>query len=562
MQIRRFSTPPFHPSPDDASYSSIQMDNPSAFRPVILFDGVCNLCHAAVNWVLDHDHQRVFRFASLQSQAAREALAASGSSPESLPDSVVLIDEQGVHTRSRAAIRIAARLGFPYTLLRGFALLPASLGDAVYAFIARHRYRYFGRRETCKVPSPEWSDRFLDADERITVAPAPALAESASCSWALFYFLVYCYASYLGPTTWSPLVQWLGRSLFRVDASVLPGGSGDTTYNYVELPLLAALATALWLALRLSPRPLLRDLGRTAIRYFLATTMLSYGWAKLVPVQFVPPGPDRLLATYGDSSPMGLLWTFMGASAPYQIFSGVGEVFAGALLLFRRTQLAGALLTAFVMLQVVALNFCYDVPVKLFASHLFAMALYLLAPYGTAILSFLVLHLPAAPPAVAPLQLPGRWWPRCRWLLKSVLVGYFFFYGAYDSWTYYQERAVQEAHPLHGLYAIENFRGEGLPAWRRAGLNLQGSIAIQDASGAATRFRLVVDFSKRSLELTPRDPSAATKLSYRELGPGLLLVEGSFQGVPVSAQWRKLPPSAALLTSRGFHWINESPFNR
>lgn len=128
--------------------------------PVILFDGVCNLCNGAVNWVMDRDRGGQFRFASLQSDVGRAALDAAGAG-NSLPDSIVLIDDAGVHTRSDAALRIASQLGWPWSWLRLFAIAPRGLRDAVYDVIARHRYRWFGERDTCRLPGPSDHERFL-----------------------------------------------------------------------------------------------------------------------------------------------------------------------------------------------------------------------------------------------------------------------------------------------------------------------------------------------------------------------------------------------------------------
>ena len=128
--------------------------------PVILFDGICNLCNGAVNWVMDRDRQAYFRFASLQSDAARRALdTANAGNP--LPDSIVLIDDDGVHTKSDAALRIAARLGWPWSWLPVLRLVPRGLRDAVYDLIARHRYRWFGQADACRLPGPGDRDRFL-----------------------------------------------------------------------------------------------------------------------------------------------------------------------------------------------------------------------------------------------------------------------------------------------------------------------------------------------------------------------------------------------------------------
>ena len=138
--------------------------------PIILFDGVCNLCSAWVRWIVPRDPHGVFRFASLQSQAARDAiLGATGGASAHLPDSIVLLDEQGLHTQSDAVLRIVRRLGLPYALLAATGIVPRVLRDAVYRIVASNRYRWFGRRETCLLPAPGIASRFLDAEE-----PPPA----------------------------------------------------------------------------------------------------------------------------------------------------------------------------------------------------------------------------------------------------------------------------------------------------------------------------------------------------------------------------------------------------
>ena len=135
-----------------------------AGRPVILFDGVCNLCTAAVRFVIERDPAARLSFASLQSDAARRLLEEAGRL-ESLPDSIVLLDEQGVHTRSDAALRIAAGLRSPWSLAAGLTVVPKALRDRAYDFVARNRYRWFGTRAACLVPTPELQARFLDQGE-------------------------------------------------------------------------------------------------------------------------------------------------------------------------------------------------------------------------------------------------------------------------------------------------------------------------------------------------------------------------------------------------------------
>ena len=128
---------------------------------VILFDGVCNLCAGLVRFVIARDPKSHFQFAALTSDAAARALEAAGAS-DPLPDSLVVIDEGRLLTRSDAALRIARGLRFPWPLARALAVIPRPIRDRSYDFIARHRYGWFGRRQTCLVPTPAIRARFLE----------------------------------------------------------------------------------------------------------------------------------------------------------------------------------------------------------------------------------------------------------------------------------------------------------------------------------------------------------------------------------------------------------------
>ena len=120
--------------------------------------------------------------------------------------------------------------------------------------------------------------------------------------------------------------------------------------------------------------------------------MINYGLIKVFKTQFPFPSMDRLSQSYGESSPMGLLWTFMGYSTAYNIFTGLGEVVGGSLLLFKRTRLIGALIVIAVMSNVVVLNFAYDVPAKLFSIHLLLMATFIIVPDIRRLLDFFLFN--------------------------------------------------------------------------------------------------------------------------------------------------------------------------
>lgn len=136
-----------------------------SFADVVLFDGTCNLCHGAIQFVLRRDPGARFRFASLQSAAGRRVLAEVGT-PAALPDSLILVRGGRVHWKSGAALRIAQRLGWPWPLCAVLLAVPAPLRDLVYDYVAANRQRWFGTRSSCLVPTPALRARFLDADER------------------------------------------------------------------------------------------------------------------------------------------------------------------------------------------------------------------------------------------------------------------------------------------------------------------------------------------------------------------------------------------------------------
>jgi predicted DCC family thiol-disulfide oxidoreductase YuxK len=126
----------------------------------ILFDGVCNLCNGSVQFVVARDPSARYRFASLQSPAAASLLRDAGvTSP--LPDSIVLVEGDRVYVRSTAILRILRRLRFPWPLAFALIAVPPFIRDRVYDFVAARRYRWFGRRDVCMIPTPELERRFL-----------------------------------------------------------------------------------------------------------------------------------------------------------------------------------------------------------------------------------------------------------------------------------------------------------------------------------------------------------------------------------------------------------------
>lgn len=135
------------------------MDN---YKPnmIILFDGVCNLCNGAVQFVIKHDKKKLFRFASLQSEAGQELLKKHHLPQENF-NSFVLIKDDKAHLRSSAALVASRYLDAPVSLLYGFMIVPKFIRDGVYKWISNNRYKWFGKQESCWLPTPELKNRFL-----------------------------------------------------------------------------------------------------------------------------------------------------------------------------------------------------------------------------------------------------------------------------------------------------------------------------------------------------------------------------------------------------------------
>lgn len=128
--------------------------------PILLFDGVCNLCNGFVKEVITRDSLGVIRYASLQSTAGQQLLNRAGLDDFSM-DTVVLIEGKRNYTKSDVALRIFRHLGGGWSYLSYLSIIPKFIRDTIYDLIASNRYRWFGQKETCMLPQPEWEDRFL-----------------------------------------------------------------------------------------------------------------------------------------------------------------------------------------------------------------------------------------------------------------------------------------------------------------------------------------------------------------------------------------------------------------
>ena len=375
------------------------------------------------------------------------------------------------------------------------------------------------------------------------------------------------------------VVIWVASHILHLSYPItfLGNGSGDTTYDWI-LTLcfltVAVTATIAWSVLdRKRPNyETLHQWLRIGIRLVLATAMISYGMNKVIKLQFPAPFLSRLMGTYGESTPMSLLWTFMGASKAYTIFAGAVEVVGGLLLLIPRLTLLGALVSVAAMGNVFLLNMSYDVPVKLYSFHLLVMSVLLVLPDLKRMAALFLFNRGVDPAQSRPL-FQRRW-------LNYGLLGLQLLYGAwyFGTATYnsYQTSKVRGDNapkpPLYGIWMVDDFsiNGEARPAlatdaqrWQRIIVDSPYEVFVQSMTGSHQRFLQQVNAEKKTLTLKKRELQTwRAQFNFTNTAPEILTLEGQWEGQTIRAKLHHVPEPKFMLTTRGFHWINEYPFNR
>ena len=406
---------------------------------------------------------------------------------------------------------------------------------------------------------------------------------------AFRFFAVYIFlftmsnqfvASGIFDKLWRIVVPWFAKNILQLekDITIFTNGSGDTTYNFVSLlvfALIAAIVTMIWTAIN-PQKPQdskLLDPLVVLVRYYIIFQMVTYGLAKLFYLQFQEPMFSRLIQPYGESSPMGLLWTFMGFSKGYTIMAGAAEFLGGMLLLFRKTRTLGAMVVFGVMFNVMAMNFFYDVPVKILSSHLVFLSVFLLVLDGRRLLNFLILNKEAPAreinhfitnPKIRRIK------DYIKWGLVSIGLG-LAFYQMFNLVSQYGPAA--EKPPLYGLHEVESFErnGEIIPPLTTDSTRWD-KLIIQRAGAARVHFmpnnRQFYDFKPDSLEnfllinVSGDTTGMVDTLFFTQPDSSLLELEGILASDTLKVRLKTRQKNSFLLMNRGFHWVSEYPHNR
>lgn len=369
-------------------------------------------------------------------------------------------------------------------------------------------------------------------------------------------------------------VEWLvtkvGKHLFGIsELSNTPTGSGDKMYDYMFAAtciLIAIIAAIIWSVLD-RKRPDYIKLWRylhTWLRYYLAFFLLSYGFSKVFVLQFSELSLFDLVKTYGDSSPMALAWNFMEYSDSYTIFTGIGEVLGGLLLLFRRTLVLGCIVTIAVMATVVMINFSYDVPVKLFSSHLLIIAIILLAPHYKRLINLFFLNKPVSP-AVEPPYFKNNAYNIAAKVTKGLFIAYVLIIQVSNSFSGQRQWGKKAEKPaLFGIYKTVDFVVNNdtiaplttdMQRWNRLIIGKR-SAGIQFMNNSLEYYGQ--EFSNDTIRLNGAETYVLTYTQNEEF----FELRGTRINDTIQIKLRKIDHTQMNILRRGFNWINEVPFNR
>lgn len=375
------------------------------------------------------------------------------------------------------------------------------------------------------------------------------------------------------------LIPWIGAHVLHLAKPItaFTGGSGDTTYDYVIIlfmTIVSVVVTAIWsiTGRKTSNYNKLLYWLTVVIRYYVAITMVLYGSIKIIKLQFPAPGPGRLIQPLGSMSPMGLAWTYMGYSTGFNIFTGMAELTCGLLLFFRKTTTLGAVLGLVVAGNIMAVNYCFDVPVKLLSTFLVLMSLFLLARDFRRLINFFVLNRETLPSNLSPHRFKSRWKNITLITVKYLIVSYVvigYMISAVQAGAQYGDNAKKP--PLYGLYNVESFikNNDTLPSlttdttrWSKLVIGNRYS-QVKYMNDTLRNYNFVLDTGKHKITVsTFSDTLHKFVLNYTLQKPGVILLKGAWKKDSVQIRLRKVDLNDFLLLKRGFHWVNEFPFNR
>jgi uncharacterized membrane protein YphA (DoxX/SURF4 family) len=449
------------------------------------------------------------------------------------------------------------------------------------------------------VPSPNYTDApaaaLTSANTSLTVAPW-SLALRIAFRFCFVYLGLFCVTNQplVGMFTpalvdvpslcdmW-PLRQttvWVAVHLFRMRSTLVIDDvhTSDKTFDWIFLfisVIVSIVATAVWSLLdrKRSEYAKLHAYFRLFVRIALVVQLLTYGLAKVIPIQMPYPALFKFVEPFGYFSPEGVLWTSIGAAQAYEIFAGFAETTAGVLLIFPRTTMLGALLAMADMTQVFMLNMAYDVPVKIVSFHLLLLALFLLAPDVPRLWAALFSDQPVPARTPSPI-LRSR---RAQRIALAIQVIYAVAIVGLDLKDGYRlwfiEGGAHPRSPFYGIWEVEEYSVDGQlrqplitdnERWHRMIVDYPDALRFQLMDDSFVRYLVALDPEKRSLVLTTsgrKDWQASFR--YLRPAPEQLDLDGEMDSHKIHAQMRliDLGKKYPLVASK-FRWVIDYPAMR
>jgi uncharacterized membrane protein YphA (DoxX/SURF4 family) len=369
------------------------------------------------------------------------------------------------------------------------------------------------------------------------------------------------------------ITLWTAEHVFGgTPPFVYAGTSGDTFFHWVQTALLLAAATvgtSIWSAFdrRRADYARLHAWLRLYLRFALAAQMFYYGMAKAIPTQFPPPALVTLVRPVGDLSLTDLLWVFVGASTPYQMFTGWAEMLAGLLIVVPQTTTLGALVALADMIQVLVLNLAYDFGLKQIAFHLILIALFLIGPDLRRLAAVFVLNRAAAPSAHPALFRTAR--ANRIALVAQIAFGVFLiamFAGLSQRFYAADGGPGAPRSPLRGIWAVERMTVDGserVPLlndydrqWQRVIFDFPDRMYFQRWDDSYAAYGVAIDEGRRTAALTKgRSRNWGALFSYDRPVRDRLILDGEMDGYRIRAELRLVEPDTFRLLNTQFRWV-------
>jgi hypothetical protein len=366
-----------------------------------------------------------------------------------------------------------------------------------------------------------------------------------------------------------PITEWVATRVFGATPPlVIAGNSADTIFHWAQMAWLLAASipiAVLWWQRDRRPLDRLRVWARLALRFALAAQMFYYGMAKVIPSQFPPPNLVTLVEPVGASSLSDLLWTFVGASLPYQIATGGAELLAGMLLVLPATATAGAALALADMLQVFLLNMAYDFGLKQLSAHLIVMAAVLLAPDARRLLAVFAGRAAGAA-AHAPLfRTPGAarvaLWAQVAFGVYLMAV-----FATLSTRYWYADgggRAPKSA--LYGIWNVEEMAvdGEVRPAvlndydrrWRRVIFDAPRVAVFQRTDDSLAHYAASIDTNRGRLALSKGAAGWRATFQVQRPARDQLVLDGEMDGHRIRMRLALVDLDTFRLLNSRFRWV-------